>query len=176
VGAPSARVLRRIGLPIAAALASAVIGAQGASAATAHPTHPVPPPCRQVTGGPHLSQSGGGVIVTQPAKPGRGHCVVCVVQIKGGGSGTGPVTTGTPGSGTVTTGSGSGPVTTTGSGSGTISSGSGPVTTIGSGSGTTGSGSGTVTINQGGRITISHGGLPPVGVCPAPPGAPRPLH
>jgi hypothetical protein len=146
------RRIGRFGVPIAAALATVVIGAQGASAATATPTHPVPPP--RCTGAPHLStstSSSGGVVVTKsvkPGKPGTRKCVVCIVKIKGHG-GTGPVTKG--GSGTVTTGgSGSGTVTTGSSGSGTV--------TIGSG--------------KGGGVTIGKGGS--VGVCPAPPGKPRP--
>ncbi len=126
------------------------------------------------------STSDHGVIVSKPAKPGKGRCVVCVVHIKGrahqgGTTGTGPVTAGAPGSGTVTTGPGT---VTTGSGPVTTGSGSGTVTTSsGSGTVTTGSGSGTVTIGSGsGTITISQGGTPPVGVCPAPPGKPRPRH
>lgn len=149
MGAPSPATWRRIGrfgVPIAAALATVVIGAQGASATTLTSTHPVPPP--RCSGGPHLSTStpgSGGVVVTQPAKPGKpgkpGKCVVCVVTIKGHG-GTGPVTK-VGGSGTATTGA---------SGSGTVTTGPG----------------------KGGVVTIGRGGT--VSVCPARPGEPRLTH
>ena len=123
------RWARRIGVPAAAMVAVALVGAP-AFAATSTPDHPTPPGC-VVIGQPGK----GTVTLPAPGKPGKG-CVICIIKKNPGDGGEqgataaaggelGTTTTGKPGQCPVcppppgkpgTTGSGEGTVTLPGTG------------------------------------------------------------
>lgn len=95
------RWARRIGVPVAAVIAAALVGAP-AFAATSTPSKPAPPGC-VVIGQPG---NGGPVTLPAPGKPGK--CVICVVKKDPGTGGeqgtTGAGTTGAAEQGTDTSG------------------------------------------------------------------------
>jgi len=122
------RWTRLAGLPAAAVVAMALVGAP-AFAAASTPTQPLPPECTIIT---HPGTDAK-TVLPEPGKPGK--CVICVIKASGTGTGTGQGTTSTG-----TTGAGEQGGVTTGK------PGECPVCPLPPGKPTTGSGQGAGTV------------------------------